>query len=59
MSACAVTEGTVVLPHTPWVGAPTEYKLVLTPDEVAWLKKSADKLCEVCLAVYYRQTPIH
>ena len=37
-----VTEGTVIPPHTLWVGAPAKYKRDLTPDEVAWLKKSAD-----------------
>ncbi|MFZ2950201.1 MAG: gamma carbonic anhydrase family protein, partial [Desulfuromonadaceae bacterium] len=36
-----VTEGTVIPPHTLWVGAPARYKRDLTPDEVAWLKKSA------------------
>ncbi len=35
-----VTEGTVVPPRTLWVGAPARYKRDLTPDEVAWLKKS-------------------
>ena len=37
-----VTEGTVIPPHTLWVGAPAKYKRDLTPDEIAWLKKSAD-----------------
>lgn len=36
-----VTEGTVVPPHTLWVGAPARYKRDLTSDEIAWLKKSA------------------
>jgi carbonic anhydrase/acetyltransferase-like protein (isoleucine patch superfamily) len=36
-----VTEGTVIPPHTLWVGAPAKYKRDLTPDEIAWLKKSA------------------
>ncbi len=36
-----VTEGTVIPPHTLWVGAPAKYKRDLTPDEVAWLGKSA------------------
>ncbi|MGB9080021.1 MAG: gamma carbonic anhydrase family protein [Desulfuromonadaceae bacterium] len=36
-----VTEGTVIPPHTLWIGAPAKYKRDLTPDEVAWLKKSA------------------
>ncbi len=36
-----VTEGTVIPPHTLWVGAPAKYKRDLTPEEVAWLKKSA------------------
>ena len=36
-----VTEGTIIPPHTLWVGAPAKYKRDLTPDEVAWLQKSA------------------
>ena len=36
-----VTEGTVVPPGTLWVGAPAKYKRDLTPDEVAWLGRSA------------------
>ena len=36
-----VTEGTVVPPHTLWVGAPARYKRDLTADEIARLKKSA------------------
>ncbi|HEY6838976.1 MAG TPA: gamma carbonic anhydrase family protein [Geobacteraceae bacterium] len=36
-----VTEGTVIPPHTLWVGAPAKYKRDLTPDEIAWLAKSA------------------
>jgi gamma-carbonic anhydrase len=36
-----VTEGTVIPPHTLWVGAPARFKRDLTPDEIAWLKKAA------------------
>lgn len=36
-----VTEGTIIPPHTLWVGAPAKYKRDLTLDEIAWLKKSA------------------
>jgi len=36
-----VTEGTVIPPHTLWVGAPARYKRDLTPDEIAWLARSA------------------
>ncbi len=36
-----VTEGTVIPPRTLWVGAPARYKRDLTPDEIAWLGKSA------------------
>lgn len=36
-----VTEGTVIPPHTLWVGAPARYKRDLTPDEIAWLQRSA------------------
>ncbi len=37
-----VTEGTIIPPNTLWVGAPARYKRDLSPEEVAWLKKSAD-----------------
>lgn len=36
-----VTEGTVIPPGTLWVGAPAKYKRDLTPDEAAWLGRSA------------------
>lgn len=36
-----VTEGTIIPPHTLWVGAPAKYKRDLTTDEIAWLQKSA------------------
>ena len=36
-----VTEGTIIPPHTLWVGAPAKYKRDLTPDEIAWLGRSA------------------
>ena len=36
-----VTEGTVIPPHTLWVGAPAKFKRDLTPDEIAWLGKAA------------------
>lgn len=36
-----VTEGTVVPPHTLWVGAPATCKRDLTAEEIAWLKRSA------------------
>jgi carbonic anhydrase/acetyltransferase-like protein (isoleucine patch superfamily) len=36
-----VTEGTVIPPHTLWVGAPAKYKRDLTQEEQAWLQKSA------------------
>src|SRR5665647_2088035 len=44
-----VTEGTVIPPHTLWVGAPARYKRDLTPDEVAWLAKSADNYAKYAL----------
>jgi carbonic anhydrase/acetyltransferase-like protein (isoleucine patch superfamily) len=44
-----VTEGTVVPPHTLWVGAPARYKRDLTPEEEAWLKKSADNYVKYAL----------
>ena len=37
-----VTEGTVVPPHTLWMGAPAKYKRDLTPAEIEWLKRSAN-----------------
>jgi carbonic anhydrase/acetyltransferase-like protein (isoleucine patch superfamily) len=36
-----VTEGTVIAPHTLWVGAPARYKRDLTPEEIARLASSA------------------
>jgi len=36
-----VTEGTIIPPATLWVGAPARYKRDLTPEEVAWLGRSA------------------
>ena len=36
-----VTEGTVIPPHTLWVGAPAQYKRDLNPEERAWLERSA------------------
>jgi carbonic anhydrase/acetyltransferase-like protein (isoleucine patch superfamily) len=36
-----VTEGTILAPHTLWVGAPARYKRDLKPEEIAWLEKSA------------------
>ncbi len=36
-----VTEGTVIPPHTLWIGAPAKYKRDLTRQEIDWLKKSA------------------
>ena len=36
-----ITEGTVIPPHTLWVGSPARYKRDLTTDEISWLKKSA------------------
>ena len=36
-----VTEGTLVPPHTLWVGSPAKYKRDLTHDEIAWLARSA------------------
>jgi len=35
-----VTEGTIIPPHTLWVGAPAKYKRDLTADEIAWLQRS-------------------
>jgi len=36
-----VTEGTIIPPHTLWVGAPAKFKRGLTSDEIGWLCKSA------------------
>ena len=44
-----VTEGTVLPPHTLWVGAPAKYKRDLTPDEIAWLQKSAGNYVKYAL----------
>ncbi|MEI6305449.1 MAG: gamma carbonic anhydrase family protein [Deltaproteobacteria bacterium] len=44
-----VTEGTIISPYTLWVGAPAKYKRDLTPDELAWLKKSPDNYVKYAL----------
>ena len=44
-----VTEGTVIPPHTLWIGAPAAFKRELTPDEVAWLRKSAENYVNYAL----------
>jgi len=36
-----VTEGTIIPPHTLWLGAPARYKRDLTHDEILMLQKSA------------------
>ena len=36
-----VTEGTIIPPHTLWIGSPARYKRDLTQEEIIWLKKSA------------------
>lgn len=44
-----VTEGTIIQPHTLWVGAPARYKRDLTADEIDWLKKSPDNYVKYSL----------
>lgn len=44
-----VTEGTIVPPHTLWVGSPAKYKRDLTTDEVAWLNRSAGNYVKYAL----------
>ncbi len=44
-----VTEGTVIPPHTLWVGTPARYKRDLTPDEVVWLQRSAGNYVKYAL----------
>jgi gamma-carbonic anhydrase len=51
-----VTEGTVIPPHTLWVGTPARYKRDLIPDEIAWLQKSAGNY--VAYARQYREEEI-
>ena len=51
-----VTEGTVIPPHTLWVGAPARYKRDLTPDEKAGLQKSAGNY--VAYARQYREEAV-
>src|SRR5512138_772588 len=36
-----VTEGTVIPPHTLWVGSPAQFKRDLNPEERAWLERSS------------------
>ena len=51
-----VTEGTVIPPHTLWVGAPAKYKRDLTADEIAWLAKSPQNYVNYSLQ-YLEDTP--
>lgn len=44
-----VTEGTIIPPHTLWVGAPAKCKRELSPDEIAWLRKSAGNYVKYAL----------
>lgn len=44
-----VTEGTIIPPHTLWVGAPARYKRDLTPEEIAWLTKSPNNYVKYSL----------
>lgn len=44
-----VTEGTLIPPHTLWVGAPAKYKRDLSPDEIAWLARSAGNYVKYAL----------
>ncbi|OGU04236.1 MAG: hypothetical protein A2X82_12820 [Geobacteraceae bacterium GWC2_55_20] len=38
-----------ISPHTLWVGSPARYTHDLTPDEVAWLQKSAGNYVKYAL----------
>lgn len=51
-----VTEGTVIPPHTLWVGAPAKYKRDLTQEEIAWLRKSPQNYVKYTLQ-YINDTP--
>ena len=51
-----VTEGTRIPPHTLWVGAPAKYKRDLTPDEIAWLGRSAGNYVSYALQ-YINERP--
>ena len=51
-----VTEGTIIPPHTLWVGAPARYKRDLTPDEIERLAKSAQNYINYALQ-YLHDTP--
>ena len=51
-----VTEGTIIPPRTLWVGAPAKYKRDLTPEEIAWLKKSPQNYVKYSLQ-YINDTP--
>ncbi|ABQ24414.1 gamma carbonic anhydrase family protein [Geotalea uraniireducens] len=44
-----VTEGTIIPPHTLWVGSPAKYKRELSSDEVAWLQRSAGNYVKYAL----------
>jgi gamma-carbonic anhydrase len=51
-----VTEGTIIPPHTLWVGAPARYKRDLNPEEIARLAKSADNYVNYALQYINDQT---
>lgn len=44
-----VTEGTIIPPHTLWVGAPAKYKRDLTQEEIARLANSASNYVNYAL----------
>ena len=50
-----VTEGTVIPPHTLWLGSPARYVRGLTPEERAWVARSAGNYVEY--ARQYRDNP--
>jgi carbonic anhydrase/acetyltransferase-like protein (isoleucine patch superfamily) len=44
-----VTEGTLIPPHTLWIGSPARYKRDLTLEEIARLQKSAENYVNYAL----------
>lgn len=44
-----VTEGTIIPPHTLWVGTPARFKRDLTAAEIEWLKKSPQNYVKYAL----------
>ncbi len=52
-----VIEGSDIPPHTLWLGSPARFKRDLTPDEIAWIEKSAGNYVKYALQ-YMNDRPL-